>query len=115
MSIDHPLTALRLAFYLGGLACFGVLPVCEHLHLPRDSLVTSASLIAGLLFFFLACRATMPHLLGWLLPYGRGLAVGGLVGALPILCLWPLLADLRRAGAREGGGRSVSPPSPRPV
>ena len=52
MPIDHPLTALRLAFYLGGLACFGVPPVCEHLHLPRDSLVTSASLIAGLIFLF---------------------------------------------------------------
>jgi ALG3 protein len=80
--IDHPVTALRLTFYLGGLACFGVPPVCEHLHLPRDSLVTSASLIAGLIFFFLACRATTPHLLRWLLPYSRGLAVCGLVGAL---------------------------------
>ena len=47
MPIDHPLTALRLAFYLAGLACFGVLPVSEHLHLPRDSLVTSAALITG--------------------------------------------------------------------
>src|SRR4051794_5416270 len=80
--IDHPVTALRLAFYLGGLTCFGVLPVCEHLHLPHDSLVASASLIAGLIFFFLACRATIPHLLRWLLPYSRGLAVCGLVGAL---------------------------------
>jgi hypothetical protein len=31
---------------------------------------------------FLACRATIPHLLRWLLPYSRGLAVCGLVGAL---------------------------------
>ena len=47
MPSDHPVTALRLASYLGSLACFDVLPVCEHLHLPQDSLVTSASLITG--------------------------------------------------------------------
>jgi hypothetical protein len=52
MPSDHPVTALRLASYLGSLACFDVLPVCEHLHLPQDSLVTSASLIADLIFRF---------------------------------------------------------------
>src|ERR687888_308278 len=84
--IKEPMAALRLVYYLSGLACFSTMWILHDLNiwLPRraNGLAVVTCLSAGLCFFFLACRTTVPRWLCWLLPYSRVLGVVGLVGAL---------------------------------
>jgi hypothetical protein len=84
--IEEPVAALRLVYYLGGLACFSTMWILHDLNIwlnrHANGLAVFTCLIAGLSCFFLACRTTVPRWLCWLLPYSRMLVVVGLVGAL---------------------------------
>jgi hypothetical protein len=85
---------------------------------PVYTFLELAALVACVLYYARTCRrqpdtglvlGLVPLVFAW-----RSFFVY-FFAPLPILCLWPLLTDLRRAEAQEGGARSGPPPTPRPA
>ncbi|GAC1427661.1 MAG: hypothetical protein NVSMB65_00510 [Chloroflexota bacterium] len=84
---DDPTQLGRVALYSAGLACFGGVQMLgpylrAGLNRHYGIMAMFVFLIAGLAFYYLACRRTVPRLVRDFPGHGRALAVIGLLGAL---------------------------------
>ncbi len=85
----NPVATLRLALYLGGVACFGGVQLLAPY--VRPGLVRHGAILAivallfcGLALFTLCCCSAMPGPLRALAPHGRRLAILGFALILPL-------------------------------